>query len=51
MRLLENAVENPDRIEHTHEADGGDASHIRGTTGALVLTSDKPSGDVEVLAS
>jgi hypothetical protein len=34
VRLLENAVENPDRIEHTHEADSGDASDIRAATGA-----------------
>jgi len=32
VRLLENAVENPDRIEHTYEAEG--ASDIRGATGA-----------------
>ena len=32
-RLLENAIENPDRIEHTHEADGGDASDIGGAAG------------------
>jgi Glycosyl hydrolase family 63 C-terminal domain len=34
VRLLENAVENPDRIDHTHEADSGDASDIPETTGA-----------------
>jgi Mannosylglycerate hydrolase MGH1-like glycoside hydrolase domain len=32
-RLLENAIENPDRIEHTHEADSGDESDIRAGTG------------------
>jgi hypothetical protein len=34
VRLLENAVENPDRIDHTHEVDSGDASDIRAATGA-----------------
>jgi hypothetical protein len=34
VRLLENAVENPDRIDHAHEADSGDASDIRAATGA-----------------
>ena len=33
-RLLENAIENPDRIEHTHETDGDDASDIGGAAGA-----------------
>ena len=34
VRLLENAVENPDRIEHTPAADGGEAFDIRGESGA-----------------
>jgi poly(3-hydroxybutyrate) depolymerase len=33
-RLLENAVENPDRIEHTPEADNRGTSEVRGAAGA-----------------
>ena len=34
VRLLENAVEDPDQIDHTQETNGGDASSIRNATGA-----------------
>ena len=34
VRLLENAVENADRIEHTPAADGGEAFDIRGESSA-----------------
>ena len=34
VRLLENAVENRDRIDHTHDTDGVDESDIRVGTAA-----------------